>query len=88
MHNITKFCIVTIWGYLYSKSYVCYFSQIFQGLGLFRIQDYQQYSLLHETLFEDQAEDVCSLASAIGPCRAAVPRFFFNGDSGWFFLSD
>ena len=54
----------------------------------FQIQDYQQYSLLHETLFEDQAEDVCSLASAIGPCRAAVPRFFFNGDSGWFFLSD
>jgi len=31
---------------------------------------------------QDQAEDVCSLASAIGPCRAAVPRFFFNGDSG------
>merc|ERR1712109_235171 len=27
-------------------------------------------------------QDVCSLPSAMGPCRAAVPKFFFNGDSG------
>lgn len=27
-------------------------------------------------------QDVCSLPSEIGPCRAAISRFFFNGDSG------
>ena len=26
--------------------------------------------------------DICSLPSDIGPCRAAVSRFFFNEDSG------
>ena len=36
IHIINEFCIITFWGYIYSKGYVDYFSPIFQGLRLFK----------------------------------------------------
>ncbi len=32
--------------------------------------------------FEQQQRNVCNLPSDMGPCRAALARFFYNADSG------
>ncbi len=40
-----------------------------------------QTFFLFEPVADTPAEDVCSLPYATGPCRAALPRWFFNKDT-------
>ena len=45
-------------------------------------QQEQQEDVRSASLDDDAAYEVCTSPVAVGPCRAAIPRYFYNAERG------